>query len=108
MLIIGFGMAVTVAPLTATMLNAVAQRQTGTAAGINNAVASVASLLAVAVLGTIAISTLTALSIVIWISWGRPPRSGIPSTAMRGGLVATAIPGPLSEAAAQTVHGVVN
>jgi len=56
MLIIGFGMAVTVAPLTTSVLNAVPAHQTGVASGINNAVASVASLLAVALLGTIAIS----------------------------------------------------
>jgi MFS family permease len=106
-LLLGFGMAITVAPLTTTVLNSVAQHQTGVASGINNAVAQVASLLLIAILGTVGIATLNrSLDQHLAASSAGPEVHKIVDTA-RHGFVMPGMPPGTSEQSQHAAHDLI-
>jgi EmrB/QacA subfamily drug resistance transporter len=53
--VLGFGMSITVAPLTATVMTSVSDRFAGIASGVNNAMTRISGLIAYAVFGALAI-----------------------------------------------------
>ena len=55
--VVGLGMAVHVVPLTTAVIKSVPEHHTGVASGVNNAVASLANLLAIAIFGAVALSS---------------------------------------------------
>ena len=107
MLVLGLGMAITVAPLTTTVLNSVPPHQTGVASGINNAVAQVASLLLIGVLSTVGMATLNrSLDDHLRVSHAGSEVRAIADMA-RSGPVMQPMPADASQQTRQTAHAII-
>jgi EmrB/QacA subfamily drug resistance transporter len=107
MTLLGFGMAVAVAPLTATVLNAVPANRTGVASGINNAVASIGSLLLIAILGSLALGVFNR-SLDQHLATAQASRSVAQAVDMaRGAFVITSMPEGLSGQERELAHSIV-
>ncbi len=96
MAVLGLGLAITVAPLTTAVLNAVPTHRTGVASGIDNAVASVGSLLVIAVLGSLAVGSMSRSLERHLASPAAPPAVRQAVAAAHGGFVIPPLPQSLS------------
>jgi EmrB/QacA subfamily drug resistance transporter len=96
MTLLGLGMAVTVAPLTTTVINAVPAHRTGVASGINNAVAAGGGLLLIAVLGSLALSAFSRTMERNLLETAASPRVTLAVHAARGAFVVPPLPADLS------------
>jgi MFS family permease len=93
-LVLAAGLTISVAPLTSTVMSSVDLRHAGLASGINNAVARVAGLFAVAVLGLIYFGPLEdGYRLVMWIAAGCAVAGGL-----AGGLLIPARDAPADRA----------
>ena len=107
MVVVGLGMAVTVAPLTSTVMAAVDETRVGVASGVNNAVARVAALLAVAIVGVIALAVFArALSSRV-DALDLPPALRSVMVAQSGSLGDVSIPTGVSAPQARALEGAV-
>src|SRR5262249_15722193 len=79
MVLLGLGMAITVPPLTSIAMAAAGQTHAGIASGVNNAVARIAGLLAVAALGAVLFASFS-----YHLAVRTPPASGARNAVMSG------------------------
>jgi EmrB/QacA subfamily drug resistance transporter len=97
LVVFGLGLSLTVAPLTATVLGAVDQRHSGVASGVNNAIARVAGLIAIAALGAVVAARFQA---VVNHDLARVPLTPVARVAVREAKAR-----PLSTVSAKTLSG---
>ena len=90
--VLGLGMAVSVAPLTTTVMNSVAENRVGIASGINNAVSRAAGLLAIAAMGVIMIQIFNRSLDRHIDALGLPPQTKQVVNAQRANLAAVNLP----------------
>jgi len=104
---LGLGMAVTVAPLTTTVMNAVGPERAGVASGVNNAVARVAGLLAIAVFGIVMARVFDLQLASALRSADVPPEVAQSVFRQRGLMAGIPIPAGLPDAAAEALRGAI-
>ncbi len=106
--ILGLGMAISVAPLTTTVMNAVASTRAGIASGVNNAVARTAGLLAIAVLGIVMLHVFNG-RLDQRFAESKLPASASPSLqSQRTKLAAIAIPADSDQATRELIRRAID
>jgi len=95
--VLGTGMAVSVAPLTTTVMNSVSQNRVGIASGVNNAVARGAGLLAIAVFGIVMLHSFNHSLDRRLAGWKLPASAWQSLQAQRTKLAALSLPQELDE-----------
>ena len=105
--VLAFGMTVTIAPLTTTVMNALGQQLAGTASGVNNAVSRAAGLLAIAALGAVLAHVFDARLRDALAHAGVPRDLADAVYAQRSKLAAIAAPDGAASAVSAQVHRAV-
>jgi EmrB/QacA subfamily drug resistance transporter len=104
---LGVGMAIAVAPLTTTVMNAVGASQAGAASGVNNAVARAAALLAIAIFGIVMNQAFGHALAERAREWPVSPPVSVQVEAQRGRLAAIEVPLAATETERQAVKAAV-
>lgn len=108
MVLLGLGMAVSVAPLTTTVMSSVAQNRAGIASGINNAVARTAGLIAIAVLGILMLHVFRSGLDQRLSNWKLPESALRSLQAQSIKLAAIAVPGDQDPATRQVIRRAID
>jgi hypothetical protein len=106
-LFLGFGMAIAVAPLTTTVMNAVDSSKAGAASGVNNAVARAAALLAIAIFGIVMDQAFGHALAARARDWPVSPPVSAQVDAQRGRLAAIEVPPAATDAERLAVKAAV-
>ena len=106
--ILGIGMAVSVAPLTTTVMNSVTQNRVGIASGVNNAVARGAGLLAIAVLGIVMLHVFNHALEQRLSAWKLPPSAWQSLQAQRSRLAAASLPQEVDALTREAIGRAIN
>jgi hypothetical protein len=106
-LVLGFGVTLTVAPLTTTVMRSVAEDAIGVASGVNNAVSTVAGLLAIASFGMVMSRTFDADLSQRLAAASLPPQIVAAVDSQRTKLAAIDVPATASPEARASIRGAV-
>jgi hypothetical protein len=106
--VLGFGMGVTVAPLTTAVMGSVSAQNAGAASGINNAVARTAGLLAIAVLGAVVVKRFDAALAHALDAMAIPAEARAAVWAERSKLAGAAVPQGLGAGSAAAVRQAID
>ena len=105
--VLGLGMAISVAPLTTTVMNSVVQNRVGIASGVNNAVARSAGLIAIAALGIVMLQVFNHVLDRRLAEWNVPASVSRSLQVERTKLADMALPGDQDPATRQLIRRAV-
>src|SRR6266566_3358893 len=105
--VLGLGMAISVAPLTTTVMNSVVQNRVGIASGVNNAVARSAGLIAIAALGIVMLQVFNHALDRRLAEWNVPASVSRSLQVERTKLADMALPGDQDPATRQLIRRAV-